>query len=144
MVTVEKKSNLIIFIIISLSFGLTLPLWGAEPVEGIKAINDNSTKYVKNKQTVYKQDLWFSQDKFHHFTASFLGTLCLSQVSMNMVVDDHGHASLAGSSIMASVGIVKEFSDEKKPNNHFCWKDLIANFLGSGFGMVLFLTLNGE
>ena len=71
MVTVEKKSNLIIFMIISLSFGLTLPLWGAETVEGIKAINDNSTKYVKNKQSVYKQDLWFSQDKFHHFTHNF-------------------------------------------------------------------------
>ena len=144
MVTADKQSNLIILIIISLSLGLTLPLWGAEPVEGIKEINDNSTKYVSNKQTVYKQDLWFSQDKFHHFTASFLGTLCLSQVSMNMVVDDHDHASLAGSSIMVSVGIVKEFSDKKQPNNHFCWKDLTANLLGAGFGMVLFLILNGE
>ena len=142
--TVDKQSNLIILIIISLSFGLTLSLWGAEPIEGIKAINDNSTKYVLNKQTVYTQELWFSQDKFHHFTGSFLGTLYLSQASLNMVVDDHGHASLAGSSIMVSVGIVKEFSDENQPNNHFCWKDLTANLLGAGFGMVLFLILNGE
>ena len=93
---------------------------------------------------MYKRDLWFSEDKFHHFTASFLGTMFLSQVSMNMVVDDHGHASLVGSLIMVSIGLVKEFSDENKPNNHFCWKDLTANFVGASFGTVFFLALNGE
>ena len=123
---------------------LSSSLFGEKHYTEQKGLYGDSTKSVKYTQNMNFNDSWVSEDKFHHFTASLLGTLFLSQACLAVVDNDSGDAYAVGSSTMFSVGVGKEFADAKQLNNHFCWKDLTANLFGAAFGIVLFLKLNGN
>ena len=123
---------------------LSSSLFGEKHYTEENGLYRDSTKNVKYTQNMYFNDSWVSEDKFHHFTVSLLGTLFLSQTFLAMVDNDPGDASALGSSTMFCIGVGKEFSDAEQTHNHFCWKDLTANLFGAGFGIVLFFKLNGN
>jgi uncharacterized protein YfiM (DUF2279 family) len=86
-------------------------------------------------------DPWLARDKLAHFSAS-LAVVGLSHHLMSCesgfpAARSRGHA--AGLAI--SLGLVKEVKDKNKPGNFFSFRDLAADLLGTGIGLLLF-TLN--
>lgn len=59
-------------------------------------------------------------DKIMHFTSCFLITFILGSV--------FGISFGIASSIL--IGVLKEVYDNMQPNNHFCWKDMLADAIG--------------
>lgn len=59
-------------------------------------------------------------DKIMHFTSCFLITFILGIL--------FGVSFGIASSIL--IGVLKEIYDNMHPNNHFCWKDMLADAIG--------------
>jgi len=93
-----------------------------------------------DKTSVQKlqNDLWFNEDKARHLAASFIasgvGTLTLKHIynfkkSKSVVI---------GVTFSFSLGLVKEVYDSRQENNHFSFKDLTADLVGSAIGYIVF------
>lgn len=67
-------------------------------------------------------DSWTSKDKALHFG------VCFVLAAINPIV-----------AILAAMG--KELYDMEQPNNHFCWKDLVADIAGIVVGSAVHLLL---
>jgi uncharacterized protein YfiM (DUF2279 family) len=82
-------------------------------------------------------DSWFSRDKAHHFlTSAFLasaGYYYSREISGNSDI----HARTVGVSFSLSLGLFKEIRDGMQQKNSFSWKDLVADCLGTGLGILL-------
>ncbi|MBN2201228.1 DUF2279 domain-containing protein [bacterium] len=81
-------------------------------------------------------DSWFGADKARHFTASFLLT---GAVSRTLHVHGHENRSrslAAGVAFTVSLGGLKELLD-RTGRGHASWKDMAANLLGAGCGVLL-------
>lgn len=85
-------------------------------------------------------DSWLGEDKFKHFSA---GIMLVTLPSMEMRRFNVSHQDIVAVSLATSisVGLAKEFYDGEKPNNHFCYKDLSWDLLGTYLG---FIILNGN
>lgn len=64
-------------------------------------------------------DSWTSKDKALHFGVCFVLAI------INPIV-----------AVLVAIG--KEIWDQHKPNNHFCWKDLVADAVGIAVGTIIF------
>lgn len=64
-------------------------------------------------------DKFNGKDKAKHFL------VCLVIAAINPFI-----------AILCAMG--KELHDTEQPNNHFCWKDMVANAVGIAMGTILF------
>ena len=76
------------------------------------------------------QDSWFDFDKVRHTTFSFLLVLSVQYIAVNKFDFNEQKAFPISLLSTASIGLLKEIRDEKKTDNHFCKRDLIANGIG--------------
>lgn len=83
-------------------------------------------------------DPWFGRDKALHVSASFLITLSGQYFLVSKMDLSESRAlpiSVAGA---LSVGLMKEIADSQRPRNpHFSWRDMAANVVGVGLGVLL-------
>ena len=63
-------------------------------------------------------DNWKGKDKMKHFGA------CLALAIINPIV-------------AVAVAVAKEVHDHHQPNNHWCWKDILADAVGVVLGSVV-------
>ncbi|GAB4335738.1 MAG: hypothetical protein Kow0037_16110 [Calditrichia bacterium] len=82
-------------------------------------------------------DAWFGSDKAKHFVLSSVTTLFIAKHLQVAQGYSSQKSQLTGAGISISLGLVKEFRDRKRPGNHFCWKDLVADLAGISAGLLL-------
>lgn len=83
-------------------------------------------------------DRWIAKDKYKHFVASafFMGiSYNVLRVEGNIT---RKKSIILGCSFSFSLGVLKEWRDSKRPKNVASLKDLAANILGIGLGILCF------
>ena len=81
------------------------------------------------------KDLWLARDKFYHLTASVILTGICFEGYDQMGFGTAQARTYAVLSALA-VGILKEERDRHR--SYFSWKDLVADILGIGLGVLVF------
>ena len=81
------------------------------------------------------QDRWLAPDKLRHLTTSAVLTGVAFQGYDRMSYTSRRAQACAALSALA-LGVLKEVRDRRK--TYFSWKDLIADLLGIGLGVVAF------
>lgn len=91
-----------------------------------------------NKDSLWLcRDAWLGLDKVKHLSLSCISTIFIArhiQIAQNSPL---AKGRAIGAAVTLNLGVLKEWRDHKRPANHFCWKDLTANLLGVGFGIIL-------
>lgn len=82
------------------------------------------------KNFIEKIIKWCSGDKALHFLWSYL--LCTAFSPLGWYIGASG-------SLLA--GICKEFWDSRKPNNKWCWWDLLADIIGIALGILVWYLI---
>jgi len=103
-----------------------------------KNINElkNDTLQTKKKRLVI-HDQWLARDKALHFGVSLISVLAIKTLADNSLNFERDAATFAGAGIAFSLGFGKEVWDGQKPNNHFSYKDLVADVAGILIGVLI-------
>ena len=85
-------------------------------------------------------------DYILHYTLCMLITYIVGLTSFTAFYLFTGYnealvASLFGAVFSLGVGTGKEYGDHVNPNNKWCWKDMLANFLGILTGLLILYTV---
>lgn len=87
----------------------------------------------------HTSDLWFSQDKFLHFSTSAALSGMTHYLCVKKLAQSKRAARVYSVSLTAFLGLAKEFYDKKK-KGHFSWKDLCWDAAGVVTGFLLFIN----
>jgi uncharacterized protein YfiM (DUF2279 family) len=88
------------------------------------------------------QDHWFGKDKGDHFTSSvFLVGVGYYFTKQEMEMKEKS-AQCHAVVFSFSLGVLKEVYDKKIKKTHFCFKDLVADLAGIGFGIAVLNCTN--
>ena len=87
--------------------------------------------------TVKIQDKWLAWDKVEHLGISALFSGTLYSVFHDFYDNDWKSSIYLSSSLTFSLGLGKEFYDRRTPHNKFSYKDLVADVLGIGIGLLI-------
>jgi uncharacterized protein YfiM (DUF2279 family) len=82
-------------------------------------------------------DRWLAVDKLQHLIFSTHLSLLSYKVSRDSYHNTTATARAESIGLVFSLGIGKEFLDSHKPNGRFSYRDLIADALGIGLGLLL-------
>ena len=82
-------------------------------------------------------DRWLGIDKLQHLLFSTHLSLLSYKVSRDSYHNTTTTARAESVGLVFSLGIGKEFLDSNKPNDRFSYRDLIADALGIGLGLIL-------
>jgi uncharacterized protein YfiM (DUF2279 family) len=105
--------------------------------QNIYAWTENSSNQTETKIKRTKEDKWLSWDKFGHFFISgFLSGSSYSIYHKSFNNDKESSLYFAGTFAL-SLGIGKEITDMKKPQNKFSYKDLIFDLMGISLGLII-------
>ena len=128
-----KKIFLASFILL-MFFQLFLQTGNAQ---NIKLKKYQPEKFQLKKITFTVSDSWFSRDKAHHFLTSAFLTTAGYYYSREQKKFSNFKSQQNGIYFSLSLGMLKEIRDGLKKNNSFSWKDLVADILGTGVGLVI-------
>lgn len=85
-------------------------------------------------------DRWLARDKASHLAVS----AALVGFTHHLLRYEQGNVRAASRNLSVGMslgwGLAKEARDASRPNNHFSYKDLAADLLGAGLGMIIFTT----
>ncbi len=122
-----KKCSFVLFI-------LFIFFTGVQAKES--AFSDTSRSVLSLKSMSFTiSDSWFSRDKAHHFLLSAFLASAGYYYSREINRNSDMRARTIGVSFSLSLGIFKEIRDGMQRKNNFSWKDLAADFLGTGLGI---------
>jgi len=87
----------------------------------------------------------FTNDKQKHLGASFLlGSAAGAYMKYNYQNNSYTKNLLIGTTIAMIPGVLKEYSDSTKPNNHISSADLAYDLLGSVAGTMFGIYISEE
>lgn len=78
-----------------------------------------------------------AKDKIQHFIVNMLVSYATAIV-VYIYTTDLVCAAIAGFFHAAGMSTGKEYGDSKAVGNHWCWWDILANFMGNIFGLILY------
>ncbi len=85
-------------------------------------------------------DRWLARDKASHLAVS----AALVGLSYHLLCYEQRKSGSSSRNLAAGIslgwGLAKETRDASRPGNHFCFKDLTADLLGAGLGILIFTT----
>ncbi len=91
----------------------------------------------ETEEKIYN-DRWLARDKVSHLALS----AALVGFSYHLLRYEQQKPVASSRNLAAGIslgwGIAKETRDASRPGNHFCFKDLAADLLGAGLGMLIF------
>lgn len=83
-------------------------------------------------------DRWLARDKASHLAVS----AALVGFSYHLLRYERQEAGASSRNLAAGIslgwGLAKETRDASRSGNHFCFKDLAADLLGAGLGILIF------
>ncbi|MDP2807727.1 MAG: hypothetical protein Q8O74_06275 [bacterium] len=98
-----------------------------------------SSKGQDAEKTVY-HDRWLARDKVSHLAVS----AALVGFTYHLLRYEQQKTGASSRNLAAGIslgwGLAKETRDASRPGNHFCFKDLTADLLGAGLGILIFTT----
>ena len=97
----------------------------------------NSINFKQHRSKDRISDPWFSPDKGSHFIGSLISTIWLAKSMQEFSNVNNTKSIYWGSGLTFSLGMGKEIRDSFQPGNIFSWKDLTADCLGIGLGILL-------
>lgn len=103
-------------------------------------MESHSARYEKfdvAKITFTLNDSWFGRDKVHHFLASAFIATSAYYFSREQQGLSNLRSQQIGIGFSFSLGLLKEIRDGRKTYNSFSVKDLVADILGTAFGVLL-------
>ena len=120
-----------------LIFILYLPgsLFSQNPIESGTADTLRSPQKITQPQ--FNQDSFYAPDKVQHFLVSGVLTVFGTKLLQNDLNFSKSKGRNFSAGFTFSLGVLKELRDSRQKQNHFCWKDLIADMAGIGMGLVL-------
>lgn len=77
-----------------------------------------------------------AKDKVLHFSVNLI--VCYVTAIIVYIPADLVCAANAGFFMAAGMSIGKEYGDSKAAGNHWCWWDILADYLGNICGLILF------
>jgi uncharacterized protein YfiM (DUF2279 family) len=83
-----------------------------------------------------KKDVWFGEDKAKHVVASFVLTGAAAYYCRHRQKWSDEKGAAFGAGFTFSMGIAKEIGDLRSDDPFFSWKDLVADLVGIGLGVV--------
>jgi uncharacterized protein YfiM (DUF2279 family) len=94
----------------------------------------------QDTEKVIYDDRWLARDKASHLALS----AALVGFSYHLLRYEH-HKQRTSSRNLAvglslGLGLAKETGDASRPGNHFSCRDLTADLLGAGLGIIIFTT----
>ena len=113
-------------------FAVLLPGW----ILGQSSDTILSPLPEKIRMSPINQDRWFGEDKAKHVVASFILTGASAYYCRHRQKWSDEKGVTFGASFTLSMGIAKEIGDLRSNTHFFSWKDLVADFLGIGLGVV--------
>lgn len=85
-------------------------------------------------------DRWLARDKVSHLAVS----AALVGFSYHLLRYEQRETGASSRNLAVGIslgwGLAKETRDASRPGNHFCFKDLTADLLGAGLGILIFTT----
>jgi len=85
------------------------------------------------------RDPWLGTDKAVHFVGSMIATVGSGVFLQGTKQYSRKHAIYVGLGFNFTLGLGKELIDSRQPHNHFSYKDLAANIVGSIVGVLLLI-----
>ena len=129
----EKRSSprkKAIFVLIWLSFVAQLS-WGDTGCD--VSISFHSPQ----PDTLKISDKWFARDKLEHLGVSAFLSGVSYCVFRDFYYNNQESSIYFSASLTFSAGLGKEFHDLKTPRGSFSYKDLVADILGIGLGLLI-------
>jgi len=103
---------------------------GGARMEGTPAVEDSLPR-------VPRRDPWLARDKFLHCTVS-AGVAGVGYLSFRHLADlDEARSRWAASLTVLGMGLLKETRDRRRPNSWFSLRDLVADLVGIGVGLLI-------
>lgn len=84
-------------------------------------------------------DHWIATDKAVHMVGSLIATVGSGVVLQRTRQYSGRNSGYVGLSFSLSLGLGKELFDSRQPCNHFSFKDMAANLVGSILGYLLLI-----
>lgn len=78
-----------------------------------------------------------AKDKIQHFIVNMIVSY-VTGIVVYIYTADVVCAGIAGFFHAAGMSTGKEYGDSKATGNHWCWWDILADFMGNIFGLILF------
>ena len=97
---------------------------------------------LKGQETgeINYNDRWLARDKVSHLALS----AALVGLSYHLLRYEQRKQRTSSRNLALGLslgwGLAKETRDASRPGNHFCLKDLAADLLGAGLGIIIFTT----
>ena len=84
-----------------------------------------------------KSDSWLGVDKAAHIAGSCMLTVALNEGLHHLAGYSGEKSTQFSMGVTLSLGIGKEIRDSAQPGNKFSFKDIIADIVGIGIGLLL-------
>jgi len=97
----------------------------------------NLVNLQQNEEIRSISDPWFSPDKGSHFIGSLICTIGFAKSMQEFSNVKNDKSVYWGTGIALSLGLGKEIRDSFQPGNIFSYKDIAADCLGIGLGIML-------
>jgi uncharacterized protein YfiM (DUF2279 family) len=98
---------------------------------------DDKNFEIPNLRVSKTQDKFFAPDKAQHLMGSLISTVFIYKLLEGSANASVRESKYLAAGITLSLGISKEILDSRDLQNHFSWKDLIADIAGIGLGFVI-------
>lgn len=85
----------------------------------------------------YKKNDWLGKDKIMHFSGSTFLTVWNYGLFHDCFSNGKDNSMLISLSLTSFMGIGKEYSDLKFKGSEWSWHDLVYDFAGIGFGLIM-------
>jgi putative lipoprotein len=106
-----------------------------DPVRGF--YSNPPIKFNSQEKPTLPQDRFIAPDKAQHFMGSLISTVFFYKIFESHTDVSPSGSKYLGSGITLGLGIGKEIFDSTEQNNHFSWKDLIADAAGVALGLII-------
>ncbi|MBC8526888.1 MAG: hypothetical protein ISS28_08200 [Candidatus Cloacimonetes bacterium] len=90
-----------------------------------------------SKDLIISRDRWFSKDKFNHLISSAFLYSWQHKILTNVCQIEKSKSIVISICLTECWGFMKEVSDSNKKNNHFSYKDLIFDTIGTFLGFII-------
>lgn len=118
--------------VVFLNFGYSQSMCNAKD-DSLQVLSNNPR--INHNSDI--KDSWIGLDKGYHLVGSMICMIGTAKGFQQFTTCDHRQSVIYGSGITLSLGMGKEIYDSKQKNNHFSYKDLVADIIGLSIGIII-------
>jgi uncharacterized protein YfiM (DUF2279 family) len=120
--------------------GLLLLIWLSlvvQPSWGNQSCDVSIAFHSSHPDTLKTLDKWIAWDKLEHVGVSAFFSGVFYSIFRDFYYNNRGSSIYFSTALTFSLGLGKEFCDQRTPRKKFSYKDLVADILGIGLGLFI-------